>query len=162
MRWFAVRTATRWELKASSELTRRGMENYLPLGRSKRNWSDRIKIINQPIFPGYIFVRFQPDDRIRVLEAPGVKQIVGIGHTPAPMEDSEIENLKKLAASHALLAPWPYLHAGQRIRVQRGPLAGVEGFVVSAGHDNLRIVVSVNLLQRSVAAEVDRECVEAV
>ena len=157
MPWFAIRTSTRWELKASSELSRRGVEIYLPLCRSKRSWSDRIKVIDQPVFPGYLFARFQPDERIRVLEAPGVKQVVGIGSTPAPMDESEIENLKLLVASNMLLMPWPYLHAGQRVRIERGPLAGVEGFVVRADHEAPRIVVSVDILQRSVATEIDRD-----
>ena len=158
MPWFAVRTTTRWELKASSELSRRGVEIYLPLCRSKRNWSDRIKVIDQPVFPSYLFARFQPEERIRVLEAPGVRQVVGIGSTPVPLEDCEIENLKTLVTASAVLEPWPYLHAGQRVRIERGPLTGVEGFVVRAPHESLRIVVSVDLLQRSVAAEIDRDC----
>ncbi len=158
MPWFAVRTSARWELKASSELSLRGVEIYLPLCRSKRNWSDRIKVIDQPVFPGYLFARFQPHERIRILEAPGVKQVVAIGSMPAPLADSEIENLKLLVAANTLLMPWPYLHAGQRVRIERGPLAGVEGFVVRAAQESLRIVVSVDLLQRAVATEIDRDC----
>jgi hypothetical protein len=96
---------------------------------------------------------------VRVLQAPGVKQIVGIGNTPAPISDSEIENLKTLVSSGSLLAPWPYLYAGQRIRIDRGALPGIEGFVVRAEQGEPRIVVSVNLLQRSVAAEISRECI---
>jgi transcription antitermination factor NusG len=93
------------------------------------------------------------------LEVPGVKQIVGIGNAPAPISDSEIENLKALVSSGTLLAPWPYLYAGQRIRIDRGPLAGIEGFVVRAERGEPRIVVSVSLLQRSVAAEIGRDCI---
>jgi transcription antitermination factor NusG len=162
MRWFAVRTSVRWEVKVSSELSRRGVEVYLPLCRSKRNWSDRIKVIDQPVFPGYLFARFPLDQRIRVLEAPGVKQVVGIGSTPVPLDDHEIENLKTLVAANALLMPWPYLNAGQRVRIERGPLAGVEGFVVRAPQESLRIVVSVDLLQRSIAAEIDRDCLASL
>jgi transcription antitermination factor NusG len=98
-------------------------------------------------------------DRVRVLQTLGVKQIVGIGNTPAAIDDNEIDNLKALVSSDSLLLPWPYLRAGQRIRIDRGPLAGIEGFVVRAEQGEPRIVVSVNLLQRSVAAEISRECI---
>jgi len=131
----------------------------LPLCRFKRQWSDRIKVIEQPLFPGYLFGRFCLEDRVRVLQAPGVKQIIGIGNTPVPISDGEIENLKALISSGSLLAPWPYLYAGQRVRIARGPLAGIEGFVIRAEQGEPRIVVSVNLLQRSVAAEISRECI---
>lgn len=160
-RWFALRTSPRWELKASSELSCRGLETYLPLCRFKHNWSDRIKIIDQPLFPGYIFARFHLDARVRVLQVPGVKQVIGIGNTPAPIGDSEIDNLRTLVSAKTLLVPWPYLHTGQRIRIDRGPLAGVEGFVLRAEQGALRIVVSVDLLQRSVAAHIDRDSIGA-
>lgn len=159
LRWFAIRVSPRWEVHSCSELSLRGLDTYLPLCRFKRQWSDRIKVIEQPLFPGYLFGRFCLEDRVRVLQAPGVKQIVGIGNTPATISDSEIENLKALVASGRLLAPWPYLYAGQRIRIDHGPLAGIEGFVVRAEQGEPRIVVSVNLLQRSVAAEISRECI---
>ncbi|HXB68864.1 MAG TPA: UpxY family transcription antiterminator [Candidatus Acidoferrales bacterium] len=158
-RWFAIRTSPRSELRASSELFLRGIENYLPTRRVKRNWSDRIKIIDEPLFPGYLFGRFHLDDRVRVLQALGVKQIVGTGNNPAPVSDSEIDNLRTLVSANTLLVPWPYLYAGQRVRIDRGPLAGVEGFVVRAEQGALRIVVSVDLLQRSVATEIDRDSI---
>jgi len=161
-RWFAIRTSPRWEALASIELTQRGLETYLPVCRVKRRWSDRTKIMDQPLFPGYLFGRFHLNDRVRVLQAPGVKQILGIGNTPAPISAAELDNLRKLVAANPVMVPWPYLQAGQRIRIDRGPLAGVRGFVVRAGEESLRIVVSVDLLQRSVATEIDRDCIGAV
>ena len=158
-RWFAIRTSPRSELRASSELFLRGIENYLPTRRVKRNWSDRIKIIDEPLFPGYLFGRFHLDDRVRVLQALGVKQIVGTGNSPAPVSDSEIANLRTLVSANTMLVPWPYLYAGQRVRIDRGPLAGVEGFVVRAEQGALRIVVSVDLLQRYVSTEIDRDSI---
>ena len=157
--WFAIRTSPRWEVRASSELSQRGLETYLPLCRVKRRWSDRTKIIDQPLFPGYLFGRFQMADRILVLQAPGVKQILGTGNTPTPISQAEIDNLKALVAANTLIVPWPYLRAGQRVHIDRGPLAGVEGFVVRAEQGALRIVVSVDLLQRSVATEIDRDSI---
>ena len=130
--------------------------------RVKRRWSDRTKIMDQPLFPGYLFGRFHLDDRVRVLQAPGVKQILGIGNTPAPISAAELDNLRKLVSANPVMVPWPYLQTGQRIRIDRGPLAGVKGFVVRAEEESLRIVVSVDLLQRSVATEIDRDCIGAV
>jgi transcription antitermination factor NusG len=140
-------------------LSLRGIENYLPTRRVKRKWSDRVKIIDQPLFPGYLFGRFRLEDRIRILQAFGVKQIVGVGNALAPISDSEIDNLRTLVDAKTMLVPWPYLYAGQRVRIDRGPLAGVEGYVVRADQGALRIVVSVDLLQRSVATEIDRDSI---
>jgi len=149
-------------MRASTELSQRGLETWLPLCHVKHRWSDRTKIVDQPLFPGYLFSRFLMADRVRVLQSPGVKQIVGIGVTPAPISASEINNLRTLVDARPVLVPWPYLCAGQKVRVDRGPLAGVYGFVVRAEEGSLRIVVSVDLLQRSVAAEIDRDCVGSV
>ena len=157
--WFALRTAPRAESRASFELAQHGIETYLPVCRVKRTWSDRIKIVEEPLFPGYLFGRFQAEDRLRVLQAHGVKQIVSFGNDPAPLSDSEIENLRTLVFAQPVLVSWPYLSVGQRVRIDRGPLAGVEGFVVCAKEGALRIVVSVHLLQRSLSAEIDRDCV---
>ena len=160
-RWYAIRTTARWELLASDELSRRGFETWLPVCRIKRRWSDRIKVLDQPLFPGYLFGRFRLAERVRVLEVPGVRQIVGIGMTPVSIPVSELDNLRALVGAQPVLVAWPYLHTGQRVRIDRGPLAGVEGFVVHAEQGALRIVVSVDLLQRSVAAQIDRDCIGA-
>lgn len=161
-RWFAIRTSPRWEMRALSELELRGVETYLPLCGVRRVWSDRIKVVKEPLFPGYLFSRFQMEDRIRVLQAPGIRQIVMAGNNPTPMGDREIENLKILISATPVIVPWPYLPDGQRIRIERGPLAGVEGFVVRAEEGAIRIVVSVDLLQRSVATEIDRNSMDPV
>jgi transcription antitermination factor NusG len=126
----------------------------------RRIWSDRIKVVQEPLFPGYLFSRFQMEDRIRVLQAPGIRQIVASGDKPSPMGDDEIANLKILVSAAPVIVPWPYLPAGHRVRIERGPLAGMEGFVVRAEEGALRIVVSVDLLQRSVATEIDRDCLD--
>ncbi len=160
--WFAVRTSVRWEMRACSELSQRGIETWLPLSHVRHKWSDRTKIVDQPLFPGYLFSRFDLGDRIRVLETPGVKQILGVGPSPVAISQSEIDNLKTLVDAKPLLVPWPYLRAGQRVRIDRGPLAGVEGFVLRAEQGALSIVVSVDLLQRSVATQIDRDCVGSV
>ena len=150
-------------MRACFELSQRGIETWLPLCHVRHKWSDRgTKIVDQPIFPGYLFSRFDLGDRIRVLETPGVKQILGVGPSPVAISQSEIDNLKTLVDAKPLLVPWPYLRAGQRVRIDRGPLAGVEGFVLRAEQGALSIVVSVDLLQRSVATQIDRDCVGSV
>jgi transcription antitermination factor NusG len=160
--WFAIRTSLRWEFRASAELSNRGVETYLPRSGARHQWSDRSKLIDQPLFPGYLFCRFQVSERVRVLQVPGVKQIVGIGSTPAPISVDQLDDLRTLIAANTALVPWPYLNAGQRIQIDRGPLAGVKGFVVCAHEGAPRIVVSVDLLQRSVAAVIDRDSIGAV
>jgi transcription antitermination factor NusG len=157
--WFALRTSRRWEFRASSELSLNGIETYLPTCRVKHHWSDRVKIVEEPLFPGYLFGRFHMDDRIRVLQTQGVKQIVSMGNIPAPVSDGEIESLRTLVFGSPVIVAWPYLSIGQKVRIDRGPLAGVEGFVVRAKEGELRIVVSVHLLQRSLSAEIDRDSI---
>ena len=162
LHWFAIRTSLRWEFRASSELSSRGVETYLPRSSARHQWSDRSKIVDEPLFPGYLFSRFPIADRVRILQVPGVKQIVGIGSTPQPISVLQLDDLKALIATNSGLVPWPYLCSGQRIRIEHGPLAGVKGFVVHAGEGALRIVVSLDLLQRSVAAVIDRDSIGAV
>jgi len=157
--WFAIRTSLRWEFRASSELSSRGVETYLPRSSSRHQWSDRSKKIDRPLFPGYLFSRFKIADRVRILQVPSVKQIVGVGNTPQPISVHQLDNLKALVAANSGLAPWPYLNSGQRIQVDRGPLTGVKGFVIRAEEGVVRIVVSLDLLQRSVAAVIDRDSI---
>jgi transcriptional antiterminator NusG len=160
--WFAVRTSLRWEFRASSELSSRGVETYLPQSSARRQWSDRSKLVDQPLFPGYLFSRFHLADRVRILQVPGVKQIVGVGNTPQPISVHQLDHLRTLVAANTGLVPWPYLNTGQRIQIDRGPLTGVKGFVVRAEQGALRIVVSLDLLQRSVAAVIDRDSIGVV
>ena len=157
--WFAIRTSMRWEFRASSELSNRGVETYLPRCRARHQWSDRSKTIEQALFPGYLFCRFPMTERVRVLQVPGVKQIVGVGNRPAPISLPQLDSLRKLVAANTGLEPWPYLSAGQRIEINSGPLTGVKGFVIRAEQGALRIVVSLDILQRSVATMIDRDSI---
>lgn len=155
--WFAVRVRPKSETRASSELSARGFEAFLPTQHVRRRWSDRVKTMDVPVFPGYLFCRFQPEERVNVLDVPAVIQILGIGATPIPVIDAEIEALQTMVATQLMLRPWPYLHSGERVRIGHGPLAGVDGIVTKAEDGNSRIVVSVTLLQRSVATEIERD-----
>jgi transcription antitermination factor NusG len=156
-RWFGIEVHSRRESRVVDEFAIRGLDFFLPTRRIKRRWSDRIKVLDVPLFPGYVFSRFDIADRLRVLNCPGVSKIVGAGNVPVAIEEGEIDAIKALVASGVVLTPWPYLRAGQRVRVEHGPLAGLEGLVIRAREGSLRVVVSVTLLQRSVAAEIERD-----
>jgi len=151
--WFALTCQYQHEKKTASHLRDQGWEEFLPLRRSARRWSDRCKTLDLPLFAGYVFCRFPLEYRISVLRTPGVISIVGFGHKPAAVSNQEIENLKALAISTLPVESWPYLRTGEQVRIRGGPLDGLEGLWVRA-EDGNRVVVSVELLQRSVAVEI--------
>jgi transcription antitermination factor NusG len=110
--------------------------------------------VEEPFFPGYVFCRFDVRDRMPVLNTPGVVSIIGIGKTPAPVEDAEIAALQGVVKSGCSAQPWPFLHVGQYVRIDAGPLTGLVGRLVEVKKSS-RLVISVTLLQRSVAVEID-------
>lgn len=114
------------------------------------------------MFRGYLFCRFALLDRIRVLNAAGVAQIVGCGNSPVPISEMEIRSVQTLVTSKVACTPWPYLQAGQRVSIDNGPLAGVEGVILRAEDGKPRVVVSVSMLLRSVAAEIERDWIGRV
>jgi transcription antitermination factor NusG len=156
--WYAVRTAAGREKAVSGQLSNKGYEQFLPAYRTKRQWSDRVKQIELPLFPGYLFCRFDINSRLPILVTPGVKLIVGYGKTPIPVCDDEIEAIRTVVRSGAVAEPWPFLEAGQRVRIQDGSLNGVEGILLQV-KNSWRVVLSVELLRRAVAVEVDRAAV---
>lgn len=159
--WFALNTRFRYEDYVAKQLTVKGYETLLPVYRSRRRWSDRIKNVELPLFPGYLFCRFDANDRLPILTTPGMIQVVGFGKTPVPVEDAEIVSIQRAINSDLAREPWPYLHIGEKVRVECGALQGVEGILLSVkgGH---RLVLSVTLLQRSVAVEVNSAWVAPV
>ena len=159
--WYAVRTRPRHEKIAAKALETLGHEPFLPLGRERRQWSDRMKITEFPIFPGYLFCRFCWERRLPILTSPGVTSIISFGSKPTPVDPGEIASLQKVVASGMSLKPQPFLALGTRVRIERGALEGVEG-ILTAHKNTQRLVVNITLLQRSVAAEIDREFVSAV
>jgi transcriptional antiterminator RfaH len=142
-------------------LSGRGYEPFVPLYQSRRRWSDRIKIVEAPLFPGYLFCRFDIDNRLPVLTTPGVIRIVGFNRMPIPVDEAEISAIQSLVASGFPSHPWPYLHAGDSVRIDSGPLRGLEGLLVKLKGAH-RLILSVTLLQRSVAIEIDSALVKAV
>jgi len=157
-RWFALTVRPQHEKTTARTLRSQGLEDFLPLYRCRRRWSDRIKELELPLFAGYVFCRFDPESRLSVLTTPGVTSIVSFGGRPAPAADCEILALQKSVASGYPLAPWPFLRSGQRVRIDRGPLAGLEAILVRT-KDFWRVILSVELLQRSVAVEIDRDVI---
>ena len=159
--WFALQVWTRKERLVSTHLEGQGYECFLPLYKSRRPWSDRVKELDQPLFPGYLFCRFNFQSRRPLVITPGVIRVVGMAERPMPVEEHEIEAIQLALASGLRSQPWPYLEVGERVRVNYGSLRGLEGFL-SSFKGTHRVVLSVSLLQRSVALEVDLAWVTAV
>jgi transcription antitermination factor NusG len=153
--WFALQVRSRWESTTMTLLQGKGLETLLPTYAMKRRWSDRYKIIEAPLFPGYVFCRFNVYDRLPVLITPGVISVVGRGKTPVPVEESEIAALQSVIRSGFQTHPWPYLEIGERVRIKDDVLDGMEGILTNF-KGSQRVVISVSLLRRSVALEIDR------
>src|SRR5262249_54248382 len=138
-----------------------GFECFLPTSKCIRRWSDRTKVLEVPLFPGYLFCRMNPHYRLPVLTMPGVIHIVGTGKTPIPVEEEEINALRRVAKSGAPTMPWPYMRTGQAAHIEEGPLRGMTGIIIRV-KSAFKLLLSVSLLQRSVAVEVDRAWISIV
>ncbi|HKW34669.1 MAG TPA: transcription termination/antitermination NusG family protein [Candidatus Acidoferrum sp.] len=159
--WFAILVRTGREKSANLLLENSGYECILPVCKSTRRWSDRTKVIEVPLFPGYLFCRMNPHNRLTVLMTPGVMQIVGVGKTPIPVEQEEIEAIQRVQKSGLSAMPWPYIQIGNVAQILQGPLRGLTGIIVKI-KSGVKLVLSVSLLQRSVAVEVERNWVGEV
>lgn len=153
--WYALQVRQRQEQAASSVLESQGIETLLPAYTVTKRWSDRLKTARAPLFPGYMFCRMNPNSKLAVLQAPGVISIVGIGRNPVAIPDAEVDSVRRIVDSPLVSRPWPFLRTGQMVRIEDGPLRGIEGLVVDFGRD-CSLVVSISLLQRSVAVTVQR------
>lgn len=161
MKWYAIRVRSNAEQTTAAYLGSIGYEVFFPTYREIRKWSDRAKEVRVPLFGGYIFCQMNIENRLPLLQASGVVDIVGFGRQFEPVPDSEIEAVQRMVNSPAFARPYPFLSAGARVELRHGPLAGLEGILVQNRSD-CRLVVSVNLLQRSVAVEVDVEWIRPV
>lgn len=159
-RWYAAYTCTNHERRVAQQLDERRVENFLPLYRSVRRWKDRRKELQLALFPSYVFVHMDVKERVKVLQLPGVVNLVTFGGVPAALPDSEIETLRLGSACPTQIMPHPYLRVGRRVRVASGPFAGTEGILVRR-REGCRVVVSIDLLMRSVALEVDEADIAA-
>ncbi len=154
--WYAVAVRSNFERIVAQSLRQKDYEVFFPSYLSKRQWSDRTKVIECALFSGYLFCRMNMRQRVPLLNTPGVSSIVGIGKAAVPVEDREIAAIQKLVESGLPVAPWPFLKAGQFVHINRGPLTGVEGIVI-ASKNRSRLVVSVEMLQRSVTVEIESD-----
>ncbi len=159
--WYAAYTCANHEKRVSEQLDVRELEHFLPLYASVRRWKDRRVTLDLPLFPGYVFVRMALRDRLRVQQVPGVAHLVGFDGTPAMLPEQEIDALRASLSSGVRAEPHPFLSVGQRVRVKNGVLAGMEG-VLLRRKGGFRLVISIELIQRSVAVDADEADVEAV
>jgi transcription antitermination factor NusG len=160
--WYAIRIKSKFENLASASLRGKGYEEFLPVYHSRRRWSDRVKELDLPLFPGYLFCRFDVQGRLLpILTTPGVVSIVSAGKTPIPVSAGEIAAVQAVVRSGLPAMPWPCPTVGSRILIAGGPLAGLEGIALNVDR-KYRLVVSVPLLQRAVAVEIEREWVRPV
>jgi len=157
-KWYALAVKHQHERSAGEAFQSKGFETLVPLYRTTRRWSDRVRETDLPLFAGYVFCRFEYHDRVALLKTPGVWRIVGFGGTPTPIEDDEISAIQTMVESKVPIGPWPYLKPGDRVKVERGPLRGLEGTILRE-KDIQRLVISVELLRRSIAAEISPDAV---
>lgn len=159
LRWYAVYTSANHEKRVARQLSQRLVDQFLPTYGSIRKWKDRRVTLNLPLFPSYVFVRLALRDRLSVLQVPGVAKLVGFGGIPAPLPDADIETLRTGLASGIHAEPHALLTAGRRVRVKHGPMMGLQGIFLRR-KSRTRLVVSVELIQRAMAIEIDAADVE--
>jgi transcription antitermination factor NusG len=152
-KWYAIKVRTRAELAISNVLQTRGLSPYCPMQKERRRYSDRMKMIDTAVFPGYIFCKFEAERKLAVISARGVEYIVSVAGTPVAISEDEMNNVRRAVEAGAIATS--YFRDGQRVRVTRGPLSGVEG-IVSGDADGERLIVSIEFLSRSVTLNIDR------
>ena len=160
-RWYALQLRSRWESSTAALLSCKGYQTFLPTYKNAKRGRDRSKEVQVPLFPGYLFCRFNVCERLPVLITPGVISVVGTGRVPIPVEESEIEAIQRMVSTGGRVEPCPYLEVGQVVRIEEGALTGIQG-VLTSFKGSQRIVVSISLLRRSVGLDIDRCAVSPV
>ena len=159
--WYALYTNPRHEKVVARQLKERCVENFLPLYRTWHRWKDRRKRVELALFPGYLFVRIEEQDKLQVLKTPGAVNLVSFNGKLAPLPEPEIEALRNALDNEICAEPCPYLRVGRKVRVVCGPMAGAEG-ILTRKKDKYRVVISVEVLMRSVALEIEGEDLEPI
>lgn len=159
--WYAVRVKYRFEASVSSHLRENGYETLVPLYSARRRWSDRMKTVSTPLFPGYVFCQFDSGSLRPVHSVPGVTGIVSFGRKLAEVDATELSALRSVLNARMLTRPWPFLQVGRKVQLDRGPLRGLVGIVIR-DKDWDRLILSVTLLNSSVAVEIDREWISPI
>lgn len=160
-RWYAAYTSANHEKRVAEQLQVRSVQHFLPLYQSVRRWKDRRVTLDTPLFPGYVFVRLALRDRLPVLQIPGLARLVGFNGTPMALPEEEMEALRAGFEHGVRAEPHPFLRVGRKVRVKNGPLAGLEGTLVKR-KKLTRLVVSMELIQRAMAVEIDEVDLEPV
>lgn len=157
--WWAIYTRHQHEKVVAENFSSNGLEVFLPLYNAVRQWKDRKKHLSLPLFPCYVFLRGESGRRVQVLSTPGVHSIVTIAGRPAPIPEVEIEAIRRAVESPLVVEPHPFLRRGDRVRIKSGPLADIEGILIRR-KSSYRLILSAELLQKSIAVEVDAFSVE--
>ncbi len=160
-RWYAAYTCVHHEKRILQQLTERNIDGFVPLYRSVRRWKDRRKELDLVLFPGYVFVHIPLQQRLPVLQIPGVVTFVNFNGMPTPLPEGEVGALRKASAQGVYAEPHPYLKTGRRVLIRNGPFTGIEGVLVRK-KDKYRFVLSIEMIMRSVAIEMDAVDVEAL
>ncbi len=160
LRWYAVRVRSRFEATTSAVFQARGLEGFNPTYRAVRQWSDRQKELEMPLFPGYVFCRFDACNLLPVLTCAGVVHIVSAGVQPIPIDDKEVEAVRSICQSGLPVTPVAPVTIGQRVVVISGPLTGVEGTVIQI-NESQRLTASISLLQRAVSVKLESAWIAA-
>lgn len=162
LHWFALYTRSRHEKMVEESLRRKGIETFLPLRRVIRHWSDRKKMIEEPLFGGYVFVRIPFRERLTVLNTVGAVRFVGRSPSdPVEVAEQEISSIHRFVENEIQIDPFPYLKEGERVYIRSGPFKGIEGFIVRKDK-HCRLVISLSLLRQSLSIQVDSACVEPI
>jgi transcription antitermination factor NusG len=159
--WYALNVRPRFEKYVRTHLEDKGYEVFLPTYTATRRWSDRVKSVTLPLFPSYIFCRFNVHARLPILVTPGVNFVVGSGKSPVAVDETELAAIRCVMESGVATQPWPYLQIGDTARIEAGPLEGLTG-IVTRMKGSCRLVVSVSLLMRSVSVELDRTWIKPI
>jgi len=157
--WYALYTRHQHEKTVAHILSRKGFEVFLPLYTTVHRWKDRQKRLSLPLYPSYVFLRDSLERKLQILTTPGLHSIVGTADGPQPIPDYEIDAVKRVIESSVAVEPHPFLQCGDRVRVLGGPLEGIEGILVRK-KNSFRLVLSVEMLMKSIAVEVDASLVE--
>lgn len=160
-KWYALRTRSRHEKRVWTLIDRQGIETFLPLVGRRSRWKDRTVQVQFPLFPGYCFAHFAWQERLRVLTAPGVVEVLGVGGQGVPVAETEIEGVRRLVTSTLPVDPYPYLTPGMAVEVRRGPLQGLRGHLVRKA-SRARLVISVSLIRQGASVEIDADDVVVV
>ena len=161
--WYAVYTRSHFEKNVATALTEQGIENYLPVFSEVHEWKDRRRVVDVPVFPSYLFVRFAdaPAARLRILRTNGVVRVLGLDMMAESVPDEQVEAIRRMLASSQRCYRQPAFREGVRVRVRRGPLQDLEGSLIRI-KNQARLVVSINLLSQAIAMEIDVRDVEPV